>query len=296
MKPGLPARVLVVLFAAAALPFGHASTSAAQAAELKECSHPVFTARGGDLRMQVDRRSITFSGQGNRSDSETLRTELLRIVDKRGEIDGRTVCISLGPSRRTANYVRDSIPAIIGVLRELSGNATFRAMWGGGGLTVVGWMHRNDLLRIKSLSSGVFPVDTAAVGIVEELPGKVRVHVERISISSSRVAQIEQFHPKAGVITLSTTSKVLLQACPGGWRGKTPSSAWKDATCVEFDASTPAILTDPGNDYTHLSVVVRPVRGTVNAIDLELRYTAVDPSFQCYVGGQENLCTLFPSR
>jgi hypothetical protein len=271
VRPGVRAQLSVLLFLAAALPFGLASASAARAADIKECSQSVFTARGGDLRMQVDRRSISFSGQGNRSDSDTLRTELLRIVDERGEIDGRTVCISLGPSRRTANYVRDSIPAIIGVLKELSGNATFRAMWGGGGLTVVGWMHRNDLVRIKSLSSGVFPVDAGAVGVIEELPTKVRVHMERISISSSRVAQIEQFHPKAGVITLSTTSKVLLQACPGGWRGKTPPSAWKDETCVEFDASTPAIV-------------------------LELRYTAVDPSFHCYVGGHENLCTLLPSR
>ena len=289
------ARLSVLLFVVAAFPFGHPFTRA-WAADFKECSQSDFTARGGDLRMQVDGRSITFAGQVTLTDSETLRTELIRLTDGRGELSGRKVCFSLGPSRRTANYARNSIPPIIGVLKELFGNATFRATWGGGGLTVVGWMHRNDLLRIKSLSSGMFPVDTAAVGIVEELPGKVRVHVERISISSSRVAQIEQFHPKAGVITLSTTSKVLLQACPGGWRGKTPSSAWKDATCVEFDASTPAILTDPGNDYTHLSVVVRPVRGTVNAIDLELRYTAVDPSFQCYVGGHENQCTLFPSR
>jgi hypothetical protein len=294
MRHGCIARGSVLLFAAA-FQFGHGPTSA-RAADSKACSQSDFTVRGGDLRMQVDRHAITFAGQVTLSDSETLRTELIRLTDGRGELSGRKVCFSLAPSRRTAKYVRDSIQPTIGVLKELSGNATFRAMWGGGGLTVVGWMHRNDLLRIRSLSSGTFSVDTAAVGIVEELPGNVRVHLERISISSSRVAQIEQFHPKAGVITLLTTSKVLLQACPGGWRGKTPSSAWKDATCVEFDASTPAILPDQGNDYAHLSVVVRPVRGTVNAIDLELRYTAVDPSFHCYVGGLENLCTLLPSR
>jgi hypothetical protein len=238
MRHGCIARVSV-LFLAAALPSGLASASAARAADIKECSQSVFTARGGDLRMQVDRRSITFSGQGNSSDSETLRTELLRIVDERGEIDGRTVCISLGPSRRTANYVRASVPAILGVLKELSGNATFRAMWGGGGLTVVGWMHRNDLVRIKSLSSGVFPVDTAAVGIVEELPGKVRVHVERISISSSRVVQIEQFHPKAGVITLSTTSKFFAPSMSGrmAWQDPAVSMEGRDLCRVRcFDS------------------------------------------------------------
>jgi hypothetical protein len=73
-------------------------------------------------------------------------------------------------------------------------------------------MHRAD---VSLLSSGTFPasfpVDINAVGIIEDLPAKVRVQIERVRISASRVAQIEQFHPKAGVITLSTTSTVKLR-------------------------------------------------------------------------------------
>jgi hypothetical protein len=106
----------------------------------------------------------------------------------------------------------------------------------------------------------------------------------------------KEFHPKAGKITLATNSTRRLVACPGGWRGETPSAVWKSPTCIEFDASTPAVLPDPGNDSTHLSVAVRPVSGRATAIDLDLRYTAVDPSHECYVGGQPESCALRPAR
>lgn len=284
------------LFVLALACFGN-PTPTALAFTIKECARAVPPAPDADLRLEVDRRAISFAGRATRVDAGTLRTMLSRVVDERGEINGRTVCLSVHTRPGQATYVGESIPAVVGVLTpEFSGNATFRAMWGGGGLTVVGWMPSADRSLFKNLASGAFPVDVSAVGIVEELPAKVRVRMERIRISTSQVAQIEQFHPKAGVITLSTTSKVLLVACPGGWRGKTPSTAWKSATCVRFDAATPAVLPDPGNDHTHLSVAVRPVHGTANAIDLDLRYTAVDPSFQCYVGGRANTCTLLPPR
>lgn len=270
--------------------------STVQAAAIKECARAVPSAPDADLQVEVDRRTIAFAGRATRADAGTLRTALSRVLDERGEINGLTVCLSVHTRPGQATYVGESIPAAVGVLTEFSGRVTFRAMWGGGGLTVVGWMRSADRFRFKNLATGAFPVDVSAVGILEELPAKVRVRMERIRISTSLVAQIEQFHPKAGLITLSTTSKDLLVACPGGWRGKTPAAAWKSTTCVRFDASTPAVLPDPGNDHTHLSVAVRPVLGTVNAIDLDLRYTAVDPSFECHVGGRAITCTLLPLR
>lgn len=239
---------------------------------------------------------MAFRGRATRDDAATLRKELTRILDARGEVSGLTVCVSVRVSPGASTYVGESIPAVVGVLSELRGTASFRAMWGGGGLSVVGWMQRSDLSGFHGISSGAFPVDALSVGVVEDLPAKVWLRLERVRISKSRVLQIEQFHPKAGLITLSTTSKDLLLACPGGWRGKTPSAAWTSPNCVEFDASRPAVLPDPGNDFIHLSVAVRPVRRSVGPIDLDLRYTAVDPSFECYVGGHPAGCDLLPPR
>jgi hypothetical protein len=284
----------VATLVVAAICLGNASPSSG-ALVLKSCPPSVSVAAEGDLRVEVDRRRFAFSGRVTSVDADTLARELRRVVNRRGELNGRTVCLTLSRTPGEATYIDDSIPEVVRVLATISGNATFRAMWGGGGLTVVGWMHRVDLDRMKTLAA-TFPVDVGVVGVVEDLPAKVRVRMERLRLSSSRFAQIEQFHPKAGVITLSTTSSVALQACPGGWRGDTPATVWRSPACVVFDASSAAILPDPGNDFTHLSVAVRPVRGTVDAIDLDLRYSAVDPSFECYIGGRVDPCTLFPPR
>ncbi len=285
---GIALLVLVILFA-------HATPSA-EALTIRQCTPAVPSAANGDLRVEFDRRTIAFTGRTTRVDAEPLRTALIGVVDERGELNRRTVCVTLRTVPGEATYVGESIPAAVEVLSEISGNSRFSAMWGGGGLTVVGWMHSADLSRLKNLASSSFPVDVRAVGVLEELPAKVWLRVERVTISTSIVAQIEQFHPKAGVITLSTNSTVRLVACPGGWRGKTLPAVWKSAGCVNFDSASPAVLPNPGNDFTHLSVAIRPLRGTASAIDLDLRYTAVDPAYECYVGGIANNCTLFPPR
>jgi hypothetical protein len=245
--------------------------------------------------MEVDRRSIKFVGRLNAPDAEVLRRELTGVVDKNGAINGRPLCLALRTSKGSRSYVGDSIPAVIAVLKELSGNSAFQSMWGGGGLTFVGWMGEKDLALVKSLRS-VLPLDVSSVGVNEELPGKVRLRLERVNISPTRFVQFEQFHPKAGLITLSTTSKVLLRACPGGWRGSTPVEVWKSAKCVDFSSSSPAVLPDPGNDHTHLSVAIRTVLGKASMVDLDLRYVAIDPSFECYVDGRRSSCTLLPPR
>lgn len=55
------------------------------------------------------------------------------------------------------------------------------------------------------------------------------------------------------------------------------------------------ILPGSGNDLTHLSIAIKPVTGTARNIDLDLHYTAVDPAFQCYIGGIITPCALLPA-
>lgn len=159
---------------------------------------------------------------------------------------------------------------------------------------MVGWMMGNDMATMRRLGSGSFSVDTAGVGLIEDLPAKVRLRAERVDLSSGRVLQFEQFHPKAGLITLSTTSRVPLRACPGGWRGKTPGAVWTSLRCVDVDPGETAVLPDSGNDYTHLSLAIRPASRSAGTIDVDLRYTAVDTAFECFLGGRDQSCDLLP--
>ncbi len=266
------------------------------ATTIKRCDPSVAVAGQGDLRVEVDRKMIVVAGVVARADSDLLRKELKSVVDASGKVKGRSVCLALRIRAGGANYVTESIPSLVKVFSELSSVARFRAMWGGGGLTVVGWMYRADRAAIKGQASGSFPIDVGVVGVLEELPAPVRLRIERVSISSSRVVQIEQFHPMVANITLSTTSKSPLVVCPGSWRGKTPSTTWSSASCMNFDASTPAVLPGPENNNTHMSIAIRPVNGSVDEIDLDLRYTAVDAAFECFVGGRRDRCTLLPPR
>ncbi len=94
--------------------------------------------------------------------------------------------------------------------------------------------------------------------------------------------------------SIPSLSKSPLVVCPGSWRGKTPSTTWSSASCMTFDASTPAVLPGPENSNTHMSIAIRPVNGSVDEIDLDLRYTAVDAAFECFVGGRRDRCTLLP--
>jgi hypothetical protein len=114
-------------------------------------------------------------------------------------------------------------------------------MWGGGGITVVGWMKRDDKVIVERLGSGLFPVNAGLVGLIEDLPAKVSLRVEGVNISSSTVLQIEQYHPQAGSITLSTTSKVPLRACPGGWRGQSLVADQTHAWINRHDRRRPAL-------------------------------------------------------
>jgi hypothetical protein len=133
--------------------------------------------------VEVGRRTIAFAGLVTRVDKETLATELSRVGDERGEIDGRTVCVSVGTLEGNATYIGDSIPAAAQVLNELSGNATFRALWGGGGLTVLGSMHRAD---VSLLSSGTFPASFRSTSMrLASLRTYLRRYESKLSASAS---------------------------------------------------------------------------------------------------------------
>lgn len=272
------------------------SPGIASAAAFEQCLPTAFIAPEGPLRVELGRGRIAFAGTVSSIDAATLRRELAEVLDSSGTLKGRPVCLLLRTENRKANYVTASIPDVVGAINRISGSAVFRAMWGGGGLTVVGWMRRNDKVIIQRLGSGLFPVDAGVVGLVEDLPANVRLRVEGVNISSSRVLQIEQFHPRAGLITLSTTSKIPLRACPGGWRGQTPAATWKSKLCVTVSPGRLTVLPDSRNDHTHLSLAIRPVRGSSGTIDVDLRYAAVDTAFECYLGGSDHLCTLLPPR
>lgn len=106
---------------------------------------------------------------------------------------------------------------------------------GGGGLTVVGWMQRNDLDRIKGQATPTFPIDASSVGLIEELPAPVRIRVERVTISASHVLQIKQFHPTTAPITLSTTSRAKLVVCPDRGGVEHRQRRGTSRACAEFD-------------------------------------------------------------
>ena len=270
--------------------------SIAQTSSYEQCAPSAFTRSAGDLRVVLDRRRIAFSGTVARIDEVTLRRELAKVLDASGSLNGRPVCLLLRTDLRRAGYVTASIRAVVSALGKVSSSANFRAMWGGGGLTVVGWMTHDDKETIQSLASVRFPLDAQVIGLIEDLPSNVNLRVEGVNLTSNRVLQIEQFHPKAGLITLSTTSKVPLRACPGGWRGKTPAATWASPVCVTVQPGKPTVLPDPGNNQTHLSLAIRPARGSSEMIDVKLRYTAVDQAFECYLGGSDHICTLLPPR
>ncbi len=273
-----------------------ASPGVANTTTFEQCPPSAFIAPDGDLRVELGRSRIAFAGRVGSMDEATLRTELAAVLDANEALKGRPVCLSLRTQDRPADYVTASIPDVVGALSQVSGSAVFRAMWGGGGMTVVGWMKREDKVIIQRLGSGLFPVDAGVVGLFEDLPAKVRLRVEGVNISSSRVLQIEQYHPRAGLITLSTTSKIPLRACPGGWRGHTPTAIWKSKQCVTVNPGRPTVLAGSRNDHTHLSLAIRPTRGSTGTIDVDLRYTAIDTAYECYIGGNDHLCTLLPPR
>lgn len=272
------------------------SPGIANAPTFERCPPSAFITSEGALRVELGRRRIAFAGTVSSIDATTLRRELAEVLDANESLKGSPVCLLLRTEDRKADYVTTSIPEVVGALKRISGSAVIRAMWGGGGLTVVGWMKRDDKVTIQKLASALFPVDAGLVGLFEDLPAKVRLRVEGVNISSSRVLQIEQFHPRAGLITLSTTSKIPLRACPGGWRGQTPAAAWKSKQCVTVSPGQLTVLPASRNNQTHLSLAIRPARGSTGTIDVDLRYTAVDPAFECYLGGSDHLCTLLPPR
>ena len=283
--------IAVACSAAIVPPLGVANATA-----FEQCPPSAFIAPDGDLRVELGRGRIAFAGRVGLMDEATLRMELAAVLDANGALKGRPVCLSLRTQDRPADYVTGSIPDVIEALSQVSGSAVFRAMWGGGGMTVVGWMKHDDKVIIERLRSGAFPVDAGGVGLFEDLPAKVRLRVEGVSISSSTVLQIEQYHPKAGSITLSTTSKIPLRACPGGWRGQTPTATWKSKDCVTVRPGRPTVLPVSRNDHTHLSLAIRPTRGSTGSIDVHLRYTAADTAFECYLHGNDHICTLLPPR
>jgi hypothetical protein len=144
-------------------------------------------------------------------------------------------------------------------LSRLHRGDSVRLIWGGGGITISGWLHDDSRERLGALADPLHPLDALSVGRLDSLPLPVAMKVEIVTVSPSKIVQFEQFHPRAGRITIEASSAVWLEACPGGWDGKTPPAAswgprWPAGKCVAFRKGTPAKLPDAWrNDPVNLS-------------------------------------------
>jgi hypothetical protein len=212
---------------------------------------------------------------------------------KRLRASGKKVCTVY----RIRSGQRESDPTIAAQFEfvgRLHGGDAVRFMWGGGGITVAGWLHddsREALLHVRTTR----PLDVRSVGRLDSFPLPVALKVEFVAVTKAEVVQFEQFHPRAGPITMETSSVEWLEACPGGWRGETPIDAswgahWPAGTCIAFRREEPAKLPDAWRSDPHLSVAVRAKDKPAVDVDVTLRYTAVDTSAQCFVAGAERLC------
>ena len=247
----------------------------------------------GDLALDASTDGIFLHGSVDRATAEEVRSTLDQLTGNK-----RVVCdlIRVGGPKRTIDQVA------IRTLVDLDVNDQFTARWGGGGLTVRGWVSKKSLERIRSLGTATFPVDVRSVGVLDALPSAVRLGLQSLTLSRTRFVQFEQFHPQVGPIRIETDSKMPLVACPGGWRGKQATAEtsswgrhWKNGRCVSFRQGKPANLPNAWSSDYHLSVLVRAEGRLARNVSVALTYTAMDPSSQCFVGGNEITCEPYPN-
>ena len=275
---------------------GFGPVQPAPRAATQNCGSARFVGYDGDLAFASDQGVAVLVGSVDPLTAKHVRTSIKQL-----ETNGRVVCDLL--KVREAKRALDPPSTVIDVLGKLDVDDQFIAIFGGGGLTVRGWVSTESLRRIRSLGNASFPIDSLGLGNLDMLPSPVRLGAEFLTLSRTRVVQFEQFHPQVGRIRLETDSPGLLEACPGGWRGKQPTDQssswgthWKQNACVPFRRGKPANLPDAWSSDFHLSVFVRAKGQPMRNVSVTLSYNAVDPSSQCFVDEREISCTPYPTR
>jgi hypothetical protein len=247
------------------------------------------TRSGAELHVIADAEEVAIGGV---VDPQHLATVRQWVRDLRAS--GRTVCALYRKGRAVGQ--RDThVDDLFDVVMNMRIDESLRLLWGGGGVTAVGWLYEESFDDLRATSDSLGPLDSGGVGRLDSLPAPVLLTVGFVTVTASKVVQYEQFHPQVGPITLETSATVWLEACPGGWRGETPTDAswgpqWPPGTCVAFRNGTPAKLPNAWRSDMHLSVAIRAKAATAKNVDIWLRYTAVDLASQCFVGGVEAHC------
>ena len=222
---------------------------------------------------------------------------------RRGVAQLRAVRRAVCTAYRVHTDSRTADPAVavqFEFLTRLHDGDSIDLIWGGGGITATGWLHDDSLDALLRRALPVAPLDATDVGRIDSLPTRVGLTVERVALTPTQPLQLEQFHPRAGPITMETSSAIWLTACPGGWNGEPPTDKssswgkhWPNGNCISFRRGTPARLPDAWSNDFHLSVAVNTIQVAPN-IDITLRYTAADPTSQCFIARVERLCQPSP--
>ena len=249
--------------------------------------HCSASRKGFDLTIRADASSIVVSGTVSPSADKLIRAELKRPAASR-----RRACVALNV---TSSAVTDSENAetVIRFLARLHGGDTVRAIWGGGGITFVGWLH-DDSYDARPTGRHT---DFRSIGRLDSLPAPALLRNDILNLSPNRMLQVEQFHPAIGPVRVETTSRDWLEVCPGGWRGQnaSPDASWwgvrsNTSDCIPLRAGRSAILPDSPRSDFHYSIAIRARHRVVDRIDVTLIYTAVDLSAQCFLAGYERPC------
>jgi hypothetical protein len=250
---------------------------------------------GADLTIVGDVGGVAVGGNVERADMPEVqrRVELLREA-------GRDVCVVYRVRAGRAN-ADPMVSTLFDFLGRLRGGDYVRVIWGGGGITVQGWLHDDSREHLRAVGRPAHPVNAPAIGRLDSLPLPVAMKVEFVTITPSKIVQFEQFHPRFGRITMETSSTVWLEACPGGWDGETPPDAswgthWPAGKCVAFRKGTPAKLPDAWRNDMHLSVAVKAKKQVAVNVEVTLGYTAQDTSGRCFVAKVERPCQPFEQR
>ena len=285
-----------IVFILLALTGNFVGLQSAPLAASENCASSRFAEYHGDLAVASDQGVVLLLGTVDQVTAKEVRSGIKEL-----STNSRVVCDLL--KVRGAKRIVDPPSTVIGVLVTLDVTDQFIAIWGGGGLTVRGWVSERSLERIRSLGRATFPVDSLGVGNLGTLPSPVQLAAEFLTLSRTRFMQFEQFHPQTGPIRIETNSPVLLEACPGGWRGKRPTAEssswgthWKHGACVSFGKGKPVNLPNAWSSDYHLSVSVRTRGRPTRDVSVTLSYTAMDPSSQCFVGGREIGCEPRPTE
>ena len=191
--------------------------------------------------VRVDKKALRFAFVGS-----SIRGRPHRVGDVGGvAVGGNLARADLAEVQRRVKLLREAgrdacavfqvrtggvkadptVAAVFDFLSRLHGGDSFRLIWGGGGITISGWLHDDSRERLGALADPLHPLDALSVGLLDSLPLPVAMKVEFVTVSPSKIVQFEQFHPRAGRITIEASSAGWLEACPGGWDGETPPDA-----------------------------------------------------------------------